>query len=209
MPYPIVLDLQGKRCVVVGAGRVAERRVLGLLAEGAEVRVIAPQATETISRLAEEGKIEWERGHYSAPVLEGVVLAFAATDHAEVNAAVASDGAAKNVLVCRADDPASGAFITPAAIRQGEFLLAVSTGGNSPTLAAVLKERLQAEFGPEWSTLTRLFGALRHEIQAITAEADRRKAVLGILAAKDVRAAIAAGDLETAQNLASKWISTR
>jgi siroheme synthase-like protein len=202
MPYPIVVDLKGKRCVVVGAGPVAERRVLGLLAEGAKVVVVAPQATDALAKLSMEGAIEWERGAYAPNVLANAILVFAATGNAEVNAAVASDGAARNVLVCRVDEASEGDFITPAAIQRGDLLIALSTGGNSPTLAAVLKEKLQHEFGPEWSAWTELFGRLRPFIQTVQGEEERRKAVRAILQSADVEKAIFAGDLAKAEELA-------
>lgn len=202
MPYPIVLNLQGKRCVVIGAGPVAERRVLGLLAEGASVRVVAPQATEKIMQLAEQGALDWERGAYSANMLADAVLVFAATDHASVNDAVSEEGAVRNVLVCRMDDAAAGDFMTPAAIRRGDLLIAVTTGGRCPTLAAVVKERLEAEFGPEWSAWASLFGRLREMVRKLPTEARRQKAVLGVLAQKEVRSAIAAGDLAMAEEKA-------
>lgn len=206
MPYPIVLDLPGKRCVVVGAGLVAERRVLGLVAEGAKVVVVAPQATEAIVKLADEGLIAWERGAYSPNVLDGAILAFAATDSAEVNAEVARDGAANNVLVCRTDDAAQGDFITPASIQRGDLLIAISTGGNSPTLAAILKERLQREFGTEWSAWTELFGRLRPILQAVDGEEGRRKAVRAVLQSAEIEKAVSAGDLARAEELASERI---
>src|SRR5579883_1043380 len=118
MPYPIVVNLQGKRCVVVGAGGVAERRVLGLLAEDAQVCIVAPQATESLAKLSDEGKIKWERGAYSPRLLERAVLVFTATDNPEVNAEVARDAQAANTLVCRADQADQGSFITPAAIQR-------------------------------------------------------------------------------------------
>lgn len=203
MPYPIVVDLRGRKCVVIGAGAVAERRILGLIAEGAQVRVVAPQATERLAQLADEGRIEWERGAYSANVLVGATLAFAATDDPEVNEAVARDGAVKSILVCRADNAAAGSFITPSAIRRGDLLIAISTGGKSPTLTSVIRERLEAEFGPEWAGWTALFGRLRDKVQGIPEEPARRHAVIKILSDKEVRNAIAAGDIDAAEKAAA------
>lgn len=202
MPYPIVLDLQGKPCVVIGASPVAERRVLGLLAEGAKVRVVAPQATEYLAELAQQGEIEWERGAYSANVLDGAVLAFAATDHKDVNEAVARDAMAKNVLVCRTDDAMAGDFMTPAVLRRGDLVIALTTCGKSPTLTAVVRERLESQFGPDWIAWTEIFGRLRERIQRIEGEPARRKAVIDILTNKEVKSAVAAGDLLAAEKKA-------
>src|SRR5258708_1636835 len=159
--YPIMVDLTGKQCVVVGAGHVAERKVMGLLVHTANVLLVAPSATAGLEALAWAGRITWVRASYQSAHLEDAFLVIAATDLDEVNEAVVRDARARNILVCRTDVPNEGNFVTPAQVVRGDLILAVSTSGSSPTLAAVLREDLDALYGPEWEQMTELFGALR------------------------------------------------
>jgi precorrin-2 dehydrogenase/sirohydrochlorin ferrochelatase len=139
--YPLFLDLSGRLAVVVGAGPVGRRKVAGLLAAGARVRVIC----------LEEGSVEgeWLREPYEARHLQGATLAFAAAT-AEVNARVVADARAAGVLVCDAGDGAAGDFHTPAVFRDGPIVVAVGTGGRAPGVAAALRDHLAGLIGPEW-----------------------------------------------------------
>lgn len=182
--------------MVVGGGKVAERKIKSLLAHGAAVRLVAPDATETLQKLAAEGEIDWRREAYAAGgtgALDDVFLVVACTDNRAVNAAVTHDAQARQRLVLCADDPNAGNFSSLAQITRGELTLTVSTGGGSPTLAAVLRERLETEFGPEWAALTALIGRQRERIKAIADEAERKAAVRRVLDDKEVHALIADG----------------
>ena len=179
--FPIQVNVQSKRCVIVGAGAVAERKVTSLRECGAQVRLVAPQATPGLQRLAESGGVGWIQKRYDAAHLDGAFLVIAATDLREVNAAVTRDAQERNVLVCRADMPSDGSFTSPASVTRDDLVLTVSTSGNSPTLAAVLRQRLEDEFGPEWGPLTALLGGLRDHIKAVGDETARRAAVARVL----------------------------
>ena len=205
--YPIHVDLQGKRCVVVGAGAVAERKVASLREYGAAIRLVAPQATPGLQRLAEEGGVTWMRNMYNAAHLDGAFLVFAATDLREVNEAVARDAQARNILVCRADEPAGGNFTSPASVTRGDLVLTVSTSGNSPTLAAALRRRLEDEYGPEWDGLTALMGELRADIKNAGDEAARRAAVERVIDDPAVRGLLRGGNLLEAEARARECLS--
>ncbi len=157
MPYPIFMNLQGRSCVIVGGGRVAERRMDSLAIQGALVTIVSPEATVRISATATaEDDVRWIPETFQPCHLDEAFLVIAATDNREVNALVAQAARERGVLVCRADEPESGDFITPAVVERGALTIALSTGGASPTLAAVLIERLRAEYGPEWAAFTDL-----------------------------------------------------
>ncbi|MBV9849720.1 MAG: bifunctional precorrin-2 dehydrogenase/sirohydrochlorin ferrochelatase [Armatimonadetes bacterium] len=205
--YPIHADLQGKRCVVVGAGAVAERKVAALRECGALIRLVAPQATPPLQWLAEEGALTWMRNMYHAAHLDGAFLVIAATDLREVNEAVARDAQGRNILVCRADEPAGGNFLSPASVTRGDLVLTVSTSGLSPTLAAVLRRRLEDEFGPEWGPLTALMGCLREGIQAAGDEAARRAAVRRVIDDPIVREGLRGGNFAEAEARARECLS--
>lgn len=180
-PYPIHINLEGKRCVIIGAGKVAERKIETLRRHGAVIRLVAPQATPHLRALAASGDVTWMRNLYHAGHLEDAFLVIAATDLREINATVARDAQERNLLVCCADGFSDGNFTTPAQVTRGDLTLTLSTNGSSPTLAAVLRERLEDQFGPEWGTFTALLGRLRPRLQTLTDESARRTAVRRLL----------------------------
>ena len=199
--YPISVNLINRLCLVVGGGKVAERKIKTLLRHGALVRLVSPQATDTLHALAADGKIDWRREEYDAhgtelsgtDTLDGVFLIMACTDNRGVNAAVTGEALARNLLVLCADDPDSGSFVTPAQIVRGDLTLTVSTGGGSPTLAAVLRERLEADFGPEWAQLVELISRQREFVKTNPNEAARKAAVRRVLDDPEVHALLRDG----------------
>ncbi len=141
--YPIVLtDLEGRLAVVVGGGVVGERKVRGLLAVGAEVRLVSPEATPQLQSWAHEGRMSWVRRGYVTGDLAGARLAFAATNQRAVNAGVAREAAATGVLCNIADMPAEGNFHLPALYRGPDLTVAVSSGGAMPVRAATLRDAI-------------------------------------------------------------------
>jgi precorrin-2 dehydrogenase/sirohydrochlorin ferrochelatase len=187
--YPISVNLEGCLCLVVGGGKVAERKIKSLLKHGAAVRLVSPEATEALQTLAANGKIEWRREVYEAEGtgdLGGVFLAMACTNNHALNAEVTRHAQAQNLLVLCADDPDAGNFVSPAQITRGDLMLTVSTSGGSPTLSAVLRERLEAEFGPEWAELVELIGRQREIVKTNSDEASRKAAVRRVLGDAEV-----------------------
>ncbi len=160
--YPVVLTgLHDVRCVVVGGGPVAERKVEALLESGAFPTIVSPSLTDHLRDLAQAGRLEHIARVFHSGDLAGAALAVAATGDRDVNAAVAREARCANLLVNVVDDPDAGNFTTMGAVRRGDLLLAVSTGGTSPALAALIRRRLAAAFGPEYGELLALLGALR------------------------------------------------
>jgi cobalt-precorrin 5A hydrolase/precorrin-3B C17-methyltransferase len=143
--YPITLiNLRGAPVVVVGGGAVGERKLRGVLAVGAAVRLISPAAAPGLRALAEGGAIIWHARPYQAGDLAGARLVFAATDQRAVNAQVAADAAALGLLCNVADDPRAGDFHLPAVHRQPGLLVAISTAGASPARAKRLRDQIAA-----------------------------------------------------------------
>jgi precorrin-2 dehydrogenase / sirohydrochlorin ferrochelatase len=170
--YPIVLELEGRPCLVVGGGAVAERKVEALLAAEARVTVVSPTVTPPLAGWAHEGKIHlvaraWERGD-----LAGHALVFVATDDGAVTAEVASEGRRGGVWVNAADDPEHCDFILPSVLRRDTLTVAVSTGGTSPALARAIREELETYFTDDYRVLARLAGEARRELRESGATAD-------------------------------------
>jgi precorrin-2 dehydrogenase / sirohydrochlorin ferrochelatase len=176
--YPVLLDLAGRRCVMVGGGLVAERRVEGLLAAGAQVIVISPRLTRALDALAAAERIYHEPRGYREGDLAGADLVFVATDTGEVNAAVAREARERGLWVNAADDPARCTFILPALVRRGDLTVAVATGGSSPALARAIREELEAYLTDDYTTLASIAAEARRELRAagrpVTADAWRR-----------------------------------
>ena len=153
--FPVFLDLRGKRCVVVGGGKVAKRKVESLVEAGAVVTVIAPEVTQLPDTVA------IIRRPFQPKDLDGARFVIAATDDPAVNAAVADAAEACGIWVNAVDDPVNCSVFLPAVVRRGAFCLAISTGGASPAFARRLRERLEREFGEEYGQFTALLWTLR------------------------------------------------
>lgn len=161
--YPVNLVLDGRKCLVVGGGAIALRKVEGLLACGAAVTVVAPSVDDRLRHLP---GVAVEERPYRAGEVAHYRLAIAATDSAEVNGAVFADGEAAGVWVNGADDPAHCSFTLPAVVRRGSLMIAVSSGGRSPALSRWLRRRLEAEIGPEFEVLLDLLASERDRLKA-------------------------------------------
>ncbi len=196
---PAFLDLRRKKCVVVGGGRVALRKVRSLLLAGAEVLVVSPEAEAELAALAAGGRVRWRRRSYRRGDLAGAWLACAATGREEVDGLVLAEAAARRIFVNPASRAAGdgegeegGSFFLPACRRRGRVTVAVGTEGASPALAALLAERLLAAVRPEHTLLADLLADLREEVRRRLPPAGRRRfwrwaaadaAILGLLAA--------------------------
>jgi precorrin-2 dehydrogenase len=178
--YPVNLVVAGRRCVVVGAGRIAARKVDGLLNADADVHVVAPELGEQVRAWRDEGRIVVTERAFRPDDLDDAWLATAATDDRAVNHAVYEAGDERGVWVNSADDPDNCSFTLMSVIRRGDLVVTVGTGGRSPALAAWLKERVSAELGPEYETLVELLSDVRDAMQAdgrSTEEADWKRAL--------------------------------
>jgi precorrin-2 dehydrogenase / sirohydrochlorin ferrochelatase len=162
----VLLRVAGRRVVVVGAGRVAARKVDQLLAEGAVVHVVAPEVDPALVALAQAGRLTLDRRPFAPTDLDGAWVAFAATGRIEVDGAVFAAGEERRVFVNAADDPARCSITLMAVVRRGDLRVGVATGGASPGLAAWLRRRLEDELGPELAQVCELLAARRDRIRA-------------------------------------------
>ena len=166
MPYyPVFLDLAGKPTLVIGGGNVAEGKVRGLLAAEASLTVVAPELSPELRALADAGTIKYVAREYRDGDVEGYTVCFVATDDGAVNAAVASEGRRRGIWVNAADDPVNCDFILPSVVRQGDVVLAASTGGASPALARRLREELTAFLAEDYAPLAELLGSIRADLR--------------------------------------------
>lgn len=145
--YPVLLNLKGKKCVVVGGGKVAERKTLPLLRSGAEVTVISPECTVRLKEENLKGRIQYISRRYKKGDLKNAFLVIAATDSNETNRKISEDA---TCLVNIVDMPLLCNFIVPSVVRRGPLTIAVSTSGISPSLARTIRKELEGLYGREF-----------------------------------------------------------
>jgi siroheme synthase-like protein len=196
--FPVYLNLEGRRCLVIGNGWATSEKVRGLLSAGARVTVLSLDAAEEIQALAASGAIAWERREYRAGDLEGFFLAVSTHDDRSCNEAPWREAIARNMLFNAVDDPPRCGFTYPAIHRQGDISIAVSTNGKCPALGVKLRRKIEGEVGPEYAAMAQMLGELRGEIAARIPEFGRRKELWGRLVDSDCLARIRRGDAEGA-----------
>jgi precorrin-2 dehydrogenase/sirohydrochlorin ferrochelatase len=207
--YPICLDLEGRRCVVVGGGRVAERKVLGLLSCSAQVSVISPELTDELLRRHDDSSIRWINREYRTGDLQQAFLVIAATDNEETQKQVYEEAATHNLLVNVADVPQRCNFILPATVRQGDLIVAISTAGKSPALARKLRIELEKRFGAEYRVLVDILGAVRPVILASGLEQSDNEQMFKQLLHDDMAGWIRSGDWSSLENYFAKVLGNR
>ncbi len=144
--YPINLNIKRRVCVVIGGGRVAERKVKNILLCGGRVNVVSPDLTERLSKMAKQGKINHIRAVYHRRYLREASLVFAATSDRRVNAQIAKDATRSGLLVNVADSAKESSFILPAVLRKRGVTITVSTNGLSPPRSVRIRNRLKELF---------------------------------------------------------------
>ena len=170
--YPVFLTVEGRRCVVIGGGTIAERKVEGLLDAGAEVTVVAPESTERVRALAENGAVTLVERAYAPGDLAGAFIAIAATDDSDVNEAVSREATERNVPLNVVDVTHLCTFIAPSIVRRGPVTLAMSTGGLAPALARKLRESLEANDALAYADLAEMVGRVRSDLRGRSVTVD-------------------------------------
>lgn len=183
--FPIFLKLEGRRVLVVGAGKVAEGKISGLLDAGASVHVVAPEATFQIQKWAWEGVVSWKPRKFDPADIDQVSLVIAATSSSEVNAQVFKESRLRNVFCNAVDDPVNCDFYYPAVVRRGDLQIAISTSGRSPALAQRLREELEQQFGPEYEQWVEELGVAREQLTVQKLEPEARRRLLHELASRE------------------------
>ncbi len=172
--YPVFLNISGRKCVVVGGGQVALRKVKVLLEHGADVKVISPDLCPELVQLAGSGEIRSLNREYRTGDLAGAFVAIAATDNIDINRQVVAEARSKAVLINVVDDAENSDFIVPSYLRRGPVTIAVSTAGKSPALARKIRSTLEKELGDEYALLALLINEVRAEVkrEGITIDGD-------------------------------------
>jgi precorrin-2 dehydrogenase/sirohydrochlorin ferrochelatase len=192
---PIFLDVTGRKCVVVGGGEVAARKVESLLEAGAQVTVVSPELGPSSAALAERGAFIHLNRDYKRGDMRHSVLVYAATDDRKLHRELAAEAAELRIPLNVADDPELCSFIAPAVVKQGLLQVAVSTTGASPAFAARLRRSLAAQFGTEYAAAIQILRAARVRLRAQNLPQSERSRRLKALAESELTDVIRIGDL--------------
>ncbi len=210
MPYyPILIDLQGKKVIVVGGGAVAQRKIETLREYGANVHVIAGEMTPTLSRYVKKGEIRFLGKEFRKDYLDGAFVVIAATDDHILNCRISEQAREKGILINTVDQPSECNFIVPSVLRRGDLLIAVSTSGKSPALAKKIREDLEKEFGREYESLLILMGRMRKEILSRRLSQDENRRIFQDLVDSDVLKAISRKEWNEVATILNKTVSTQ
>ncbi len=195
--YPIMLQLQGQPCLIVGGGQIAERKLRGLLDAGADcIKLISPTITNGIQELAQTTCLQLELRQFHAEDISGARLVFAATNNRDVNEAVQIAAKQAGVWVNVADDGETGSFILPSTVRRGELHIAVSTSGASPSLTRLIKQEFEQQFDLSFGERIAALKLLRQLASEEIEDQEIRRMLLS-LAASEIRNQKQAEQLDT------------
>lgn len=182
--YPIYLDIEDRRVLIVGGGNVCARKAETMLKYGARVTIVSPAFTDEIEEWARGGRLQLRRRAYEESDLDGAAMVIASTDDPCVNARIARDCRRRRIPINVVDVTHLCEFIVPAIVERGSIQVAVSTGGKSPALARTLKADLQKFIGPEYDEINQLLGTLRPGAKKVLpTDVDRKRFFDGIIAA--------------------------
>lgn len=159
--YPVNLDIQNRKCLVVGGGSVGTRKIMTLLECGAVVTVVSSDVAEELLELAEKKMIELKKRPYESSDIDGMFLVIGATDNEELNWQINKDAEHQNKLCNIADRPEACNFVLPSIVNRGNLVIAISTSGKSPAFAKKMRQDLEKEFGEEYDEFLQLMGAIR------------------------------------------------
>lgn len=183
--FPMFLKLEGRQCLVVGAGKVGEPKIGGLLETGARIRVVALEASPAVRQWARAGKIELELRAFSAEHLGGSFLAVVATNSGTLNERVYREAQRRGVLCNVVDVPDLCDFFYPAVVGRGDLQIAISTAGQSPSLAQKIRQQLEKQFGPGYEAWVAELGETRKLILASDLDRERKLDLLHSLASRE------------------------
>jgi len=204
--YPIFTDIYGRSVIVIGGGRIAERKVAALLEAGGRVTVISPTFTDPLIRLGETGQIQLIKRSYREGDLEGAWLVIAATGDEQVNRTIHREAQTKQIFCNVVDVPDLCSFQVPAVIRRGSLQIAVSTGGLSPALARQIRLKLQDEYGEHYELFLAGLGELRfYYKQKYPGNQKRRAELLEGFINTDALDWLRRGDNEQFRQLVNEW----
>lgn len=183
--FPMFMKLEGRQCLVVGAGKVGEPKIGGLLETGARIRVVALDASPAVREWARLGKLDLDLRAFTVSDLDGAFLAIVATSSRTLNERVYHEAQKRGVVCNVVDVPDLCDFFYPAVVRRGDLQIAISTAGRSPSLAQQIRQQLEKQFGPGYAAWVAELGETRKLILASDLDKERKLDLLHSLASRE------------------------
>ena len=180
--FPMFVKLDGRHVLVVGAGQVGEPKIRGLLPTGAKIRVVAHKASEAVREWARVGQIVLEERNFVLPDLDNVFLVVVATSSRDLNEFVFGEARSRRILCNVVDVPEQCDFYYPAVVQRGDLQIAISTSGQSPSLAQKIRQQLERQFGPGYAQWVAELGETRRKVLASHLDSERKRDLLQSLA---------------------------
>lgn len=199
------IQIGGKSIVVVGGGRVSERKICNIVPAGAVLTVISPTLTFELQKLRDSGMISHLARKFQPGDLDGAFMAIAATDDRATNHSVAAEAERLGILAEITDNPSAGNVTSPAIIRQGDLSVSISTNNLAPALSAAIKRELTPLFGPEYGRSLKLLGLIREKLLTDGGGSTYNKRVLSELA-ENLPALFASGAIDEIDKLLQKHL---
>lgn len=195
--FPMFVKLDGREVLVVGAGRVGEPKIRGLLATGARIRVVARQASQAVRQWARDGKVMLEERAVVPSDLDNVFLVVVATSSRDVNQMIYDEAQSRRILCNVVDVPEQCDFYYPAVVQRGDLQIAISTSGQSPSLAQRIRQQLERKFGPGYANWVAELGETRRRVLASSLNPERKRDLLKSLASAEAFEALLADEPKT------------
>lgn len=201
--FPIMVSLSGRRCLVVGGGAVAERKVKSLLRAGAHVTLVSTEFSETLTEMESLSDVILYRQTFDPELMMDknsedppFTLIVAATNDSDVNAHVARLASGQGLLVNVVDQPELSSFIMPSVVRRGKLVIAVSTGGASPSAARKIAQEIDNLYGEEYEGYLHFLSEMRLLIQRKVADKHIRQRMFKEMLEWDILSKLRDGTFE-------------
>ncbi len=175
--YPVYLDLNGKKCVVVGGGTVAARKVGSLLKSSADVWIVSPDLSRQLKELVVQKKVRYIKERFEERHLKDAFLVIGATDDSSINSRISREAQRKGILVNIVDLPEDCNFIVPSVVERGNVVISISTGGKSPALSKKIRKELEQRYGEEYEEFIVLMGEIREYIMSEVNDGRQRSVI--------------------------------
>ncbi len=204
--YPVFLDLKQKKVVIVGGGKVAERKALTLTKAGACVTVISPCVTVVLERLKRKGVLTHIKRHYKRGDLKDAFIVIAGTSSTQTNSRIARDA---EYLINVIDTPSEGNFVAPSIVNRGPLTIAISTEGHSPAMAKAIRKELEKFYGTEFSMYLRLLKKIRMSIMEKVKDNKERKRIFSELTSERILKALRSGGFKAASDKITQALTVK
>jgi precorrin-2 dehydrogenase/sirohydrochlorin ferrochelatase len=182
--FPLFLKLRGRRCLIVGGGKISEGKIAGLLPTGAKIQVVSPEVTPQIAAWHRGRRLRWMKRKYQQADLRGVYAVIAATSSNAVHRAIYREAQKRGILCNIVDVPELCDFYYGSVVQRGDLQIAISTAGASPSLAKRLRKKFEDEFGADYAEWLKALARERHKIRRTNATADEKMRLLEKLASE-------------------------